>query len=173
MDDVSREVAALGSMPSRELANRYEQLVGTPSRSHNREFLMRQVAVVLQARRDGWLSPAAKAKIKQLGSEVWVPPGLGEAEVARRGHDAPARDPRLPPPGSVLRREHAGRTYAVDVLEDGFELEGVQFATLTEVARVITGRKWNGYEFFKVALASGNQSPKAGDLGRVGGTDVA
>ena len=193
MDDVSREVASLSSMTSRELAARYAQLVGTPARSGNREFLMRQVAVVLQARRDGWLSSAAKAKIKELGGEAWIPPGLGEADVARReratparelrppplgsvsrrDHAAPARDPRLPPPGNVLRRDHAGRTYTVDVLEDGFELEGVQFATLTEVARAITGRKWNGYEFFKVALASGNTSAAQGDLGRRGGSDVA
>lgn len=168
-DAVSREVAALTSMTSRELAARYEQLVGTPSRSHNPEFLMRQVAVVLQVRRDGWLSSDAKVKIKQLGGTAWSPAGFGDADLDRGAPSVVERDPRLPPVGSVLRRVHAGRTHAVTVLADGFEIRGTRYATLSEVARAITGSKWNGYAFFARALAASLDEQLDRD---VGGADV-
>ena len=51
-------------------------------------------------------------------------------------------------PGSKLMREWRGRTHTVLVLEDGFEHNGQRFASLTQVARAVTGTHWSGPRFF-------------------------
>ena len=57
------------------------------------------------------------------------------------------RDPRLPPPGTKL--EAKGQT--VLVLEDGFEHQGQRYASLSAVAKAITGATAiNGFAFFKL-----------------------
>ena len=47
-----------------------------------------------------------------------------------------------------LVREWAGRRYEVVVIESGVVFEGQTFGSLSEVARHITGRRWNGPRFF-------------------------
>jgi hypothetical protein len=39
----------------------------------------------------------------------------------------------------------------VNVLEDGFEYEGLRYRTLSSVAKAITGSHLNGYAFFGLA----------------------
>lgn len=51
-------------------------------------------------------------------------------------------------PGSQLVREWNGRTYTVKVLEDGFEMNGARFKSLSQIAREITGARWSGPRFF-------------------------
>ena len=60
--------------------------------------------------------------------------------------------PKSPKPmfraGTILVREHQDRTHRVEVLEQGFGWEGRTYASLSEVARAITGVRWNGPRFF-------------------------
>ena len=58
------------------------------------------------------------------------------------------RDPRLPAPGSTIVREYRGQTLRLNVLDDGFELDGVHYGSLSEAARVVTGQRWNGPLFW-------------------------
>jgi hypothetical protein len=58
------------------------------------------------------------------------------------------RDPRLPPPGTLLKRVHNGLTHTVQVLPTGFLYNGVAYASLSKLARAITGSNWNGFTFF-------------------------
>lgn len=51
-------------------------------------------------------------------------------------------------PGMRLAREWAGSRYEVVVIESGVVFEGQTFGSLSEVARHITGRRWNGPRFF-------------------------
>lgn len=41
-----------------------------------------------------------------------------------------------------------GRTINVSVEEDGFLFEGRRYASLTRIARVVTGAAWSGPRFF-------------------------
>ena len=50
--------------------------------------------------------------------------------------------------GSVLVREWRGVTHRVLVRDKGFEREGKEYRTLSEVARAITGTRWSGPRFF-------------------------
>ena len=51
-------------------------------------------------------------------------------------------------PGSILVREWAGELHRVMALEVGFAWNGAPYRSLSEVARAITGTRWNGPRFF-------------------------
>ena len=50
--------------------------------------------------------------------------------------------------GSVLVREHEGKLHEAYVVPDGFSWQGKTYASLSTIARKITGTKWNGPRFF-------------------------
>ena len=65
------------------------------------------------------------------------------------GLESPAaRDPRLPPVGTVLKREHGGRTIEVTVRATGFEYRHKVYSSLSQLAQQVTGTRWNGCHFF-------------------------
>lgn len=53
-------------------------------------------------------------------------------------------------PGSRLVREWHGKAHHVDVIEEGFVFEGKTYASLSAIAREITGARWSGPRFFGV-----------------------
>ena len=54
-------------------------------------------------------------------------------------------------PGAHLVREWNGRTYQVEVLADGYRMDGRTFRSLSAIARQITGTTWSGPRFFGLA----------------------
>jgi hypothetical protein len=51
-------------------------------------------------------------------------------------------------PGTVLTREWNGQHHRVMVLDEGFAWEGRTYKSLSEIAKAMTGTKWNGPRFF-------------------------
>jgi hypothetical protein len=51
-------------------------------------------------------------------------------------------------PGTLLRREWQGILHQVEVRQEGFSWSGATYQSLSEVARAITGTRWNGPRFF-------------------------
>lgn len=51
-------------------------------------------------------------------------------------------------PGAMLVREWQGRTWTIEVIEGGFLMGGERYASLTALARKITGARWSGPRFF-------------------------
>ncbi len=51
-------------------------------------------------------------------------------------------------PGTLLRREWQGTLHQVEVRQEGFSWSGATYQSLSEVARAITGTRWNGPRFF-------------------------
>jgi Protein of unknown function (DUF2924) len=51
-------------------------------------------------------------------------------------------------PGTVLVRDYHGQRHTVTVAADGFEWQGTTYASLSAIARVITGTAWSGPRFF-------------------------
>ena len=70
----------------------------------------------------------------------------GTAAVARK-----TRDPRLPNPGTLLKRVHGKKEHVVKVLQNDFEYKGKRHRSLSAIAREITGTSWNGFLFFGLA----------------------
>lgn len=56
--------------------------------------------------------------------------------------------------GTVLTREWLGTTYRVEVAGDTFIHDGRRWGSLSEVARNITGSRWNGPRFFGLRNAA-------------------
>lgn len=153
--DVPMQLAALGQMRVGELAARYRDLYGEPTRSRNKEYLKKRLAWRIQELAEGGLSKAVFARVSELGDglpERWrrrqaTATATGGVVVAQPD----ARDPRLPPEGSVLRRTHLGVTHEVTVGAVGFIYAGERFKTLSAIAKRITGTAWNGFAFFGCA----------------------
>ena len=57
--------------------------------------------------------------------------------------------------GSSRIKEWRGVRHEVRVLEDGFSYMGERFGSLSEVARRITGTRWNGLVFFGLKARGG------------------
>lgn len=51
-------------------------------------------------------------------------------------------------PGSRLERLWRGERHQVEVLDGAFEWQGQRYKSLSQVARAITGVRWNGPRFF-------------------------
>ena len=67
--------------------------------------------------------------------------------VAKKGE----RDPRIPAPGSIIKREYKGKSLVVKVLAEGFEFDGEKYTSLSALAKKITGAgSINGLLFFKL-----------------------
>ena len=150
---VLAQIAELQRMTVAELRVKWIELYGEPSRSNNRVYLWRRLAWRVQELAYGGLSERAKRRLEELAREVdfvrtlpprgWEPPTATPEQPKR-----PVRDPRLPVPGATLTRQYHGREIRVLVLDDGYEMDGRQFDSLSALARAITGQKWNGRLFF-------------------------
>jgi len=148
---LTARINALQQMTTAELRVEWRRVMGEEPRSFHRIWLWRRLAWAIQAREFGGLSARAQERLKELlpCAETWMP--LGKRGLQDIGSPLPVprtRDARLPAPGTVLTRKYRGRTIAVTVLEDGFDLEGKRFPSLTSVAQIITGSHWNGHHFF-------------------------
>ncbi|WP_426747390.1 DUF2924 domain-containing protein [Myxococcus faecalis] len=168
--DVPQQVAALATMPVPELAAKYLELYGEPTRSRNRDYLKKRLAFRIQELAEGGLSPRAVARIAELGDKLperWrmrqvaetrasAPPPPPPAPVDGRTAAVNGRDARLPKPGTVLTRVFKGTQHRVTVREGGIEYEGQLHRSLSSVAKLITGTAWNGFTFFGIKDASPN-----------------
>lgn len=122
----------MASLSRDELAEQWGALYGAPPPPRtSRSLMLRAVAYKLQERVYGGLSPTTRRLL--MGSKPTV--------------SARPRAPDLRS-GSVLLREWRGITHRVSVIEGGFLYDGKRFASLSEIARTITGSRWSGPRFF-------------------------
>ena len=162
--DVAGQLAALHEMTVGQLKDRYREVFGEPTRSGNKPYLKKKIAWRIQELAEGGLSDHAQKRIQELAPDApvrWRASNGG----SRKAPPAPAleepqRDPALPPPGTVLTREHKGVDHQVTVLDDGFEFHGSRYKSLSKIALEITGTRWNGFLFFR--LKQRTRRPRAG-----------
>jgi hypothetical protein len=123
----------------------WRRTVGRPIPRHlPNSLLLRIIAYEQQAKRDGGLS---RQSMKLLDRLARAPK---HDEAAGSGpEDLPAAAaPRVLKPGTLLVREHDGVMHQVMVMAEGFAWRGEHYASLSRVARAITGTRWNGPRFF-------------------------
>jgi hypothetical protein len=151
---VSEQLVALEKMTVGELAEKYREVFGVPTRTRNKPYLQKRVAWRIQELAQGGLSERALARIEELAPLApvrWRPEKLSDGAAITKGGaiiTGRSHDPRLPAPGSVLVRVHKGVEHRVTVLADGFEFKGERHQTLSRIAKLITGTQWNGHLFF-------------------------
>ena len=123
---VSQQVSALNIMGLQELRMQWEGRFGAPPKHRAPDLLRRILAWRIQADALGGLD----AQTVRLLSNESKP--LMAAQAA----------------GTRLARDYAGRRHEVVVAEDGVIYDGNRYRSLSEVARMITGQRWNGPRFF-------------------------
>jgi len=123
---VAKDVAALAAMSLGELRREWERRYGAAPRHRAVDLLRRVLAWRMQADVHGGFDAATRRMLEQEGGEIRI----------------------APTSGMRLAREWAGRRHEVVVTDAGVTYEGDSYGSLSEVARHITGKRWNGPRFF-------------------------
>ena len=138
-ESLAEELAGIPGLPRKALVARWDKAYGRPPpKGISRRLLEYAAAYDLQLKMLGGLKPAIKCKLSKIGNSP-AKGGLKSSQSDLR---------KTVSVGSRLIREWHGRTYTVDVQESGFTYNGKRYASLSQVARVITGARWSGPRFF-------------------------
>jgi Protein of unknown function (DUF2924) len=129
-----------------ELLAMWTATIGKPPRFRaSRELLASALAWQLQERKFGGLTPATRRRLRVL--------------ARARQRKQPARPLPQPPinlrPGTVIIKQWRGAQHVVMVLADGFQHQGRVYGSLSQLAREITGTRWNGPAFFGLRQGQG------------------
>ena len=158
--ELSRDIALLEDLDLTDLRIRWRQrLRTTPPVSLNRSLLRRLLAYRLQAKVLGDLAPETVSMLTRIAKD-------NARRLDATDKLKPKAVPPIPPvprdhslkPGTLLVREHAGVLHRVMVMADGYAWNGATYTSLSEVARAITGTRWNGPRFFGLRERAGGRN---------------
>ena len=165
---IAVQVTELMHMSVGELREKYAELFGEETNSRHRQWLLRRISYRIHELAEGGLSERARKRAAELADEAHLrrrmptmaaeQKPLAEQEPPAEEPSKPARDERLPAPGTVLVREFQGTSHEVTVLERGFLYQGKNYRSLSRIARAITGTAWNGYRFFSQSLKQAQEA---------------
>ena len=145
--DLDAEVARIAAMSIDALRQLWRERRGTaPPPAFTKDLLARALTYQLQEEVFGGLDPGVRRLLS----------GLAKTD------DRPVRRLKV---GSVLVREYQREVHQVLVVPGGFCWKEKSYASLSTIARAITGTSWNGPRFFglrgaddAVALATGESA---------------
>lgn len=133
---LQRRLMELEHLDASSLRREWRRLFRSDPPQLSRDLVLRALAYRLQEREHGGLS---KATLRRIAAQT--------KELRAEDPDRPEPRARLRP-GARLVREWRGRSHTVTVIEEGFEYDGKTYASLTPIARTITGAHWSGPRFF-------------------------
>ena len=146
--NIVKEVAAMRKMTVNELREKYGAVFGEGTNARNKDWLVKRIAWRMQANEEGGLSERARRRAMELANDADLRTTAPKEKQPKLKVVSAVIDDRLPPPGSTLTRQYKGEEIEVRILADGFEWEGEVFASLSAVAKAITGSHCNGFLFF-------------------------
>lgn len=133
---LAEDLTALPDLPLDELKRRWRDLYGaSPPSRLGRALMVRGIAYRVQEQALGDLRPTTRRRLARAAEEI----GSGRT---------PSAPPPVIKPGTRLLREWQGVTHEVIVLEHSIQYRGETWASLSAVAREITGTRWSGPLFF-------------------------
>lgn len=152
-EHIEKEIALLRDLLLFALREQWKELYGRPAPMYLRhEFLVKAIAYQLQVRFFGGLKPDTKRKLKEIANSL------------RDGKpDSFLTAPKIKP-GTKLIRSWKGENHIVTALDSGFDWKRKRYESLSEVARAITGTRWNGFLFFGVKRRSVQSKNKSRDV---------
>lgn len=127
-DRIAEEVRTLARLDLQGLRAEWLKRYGAPPKLRSPRMLARILSWRLQAEHLGGLDSATR---RTLTSSRVQPKAKMELQ-----------------PGVRLVREWQGRRVEVQVIAQGVVYEGKTYGSLSEVARLVTGVRWNGPRFF-------------------------
>lgn len=132
MARIDDRVAAITTMAAADVGDAWQQRFGETAPALSLSLLRRALAHAEQEKALGGLPAHARKMLEAMASA-----------------DAPLPDsPIKLKPGTRLVREWNGTIHSVLVIQDGIVFGDRRYASLSEVARVITGAHWSGPRFF-------------------------
>lgn len=138
--DLTAEIVRLEGLAIDGLRNEWRRLYQTsPPKRLSRDILLRGITYRLEELAHGGLS---KGTLRKLQSST-------RADLSSKRRRRPVSFKA----GTRLIREWHGQTHTVIILDDGIEWRGQRYASLSVIARAITGARWSGPRFF--GLTSG------------------
>lgn len=140
--NIEADVAHLATLGLDDLRRLWGQRVGAVPRQHSVDLLRHRLAWELQAWTHGGLTLQTRRQLKRLHDRFTADRACNPGPVAGLR------------PGIVLGREWQGTMHRVLVLDEGFEYRGERFASLSQVARRITGTRWSGPLFFGLKVVA-------------------
>jgi hypothetical protein len=144
VENLDAEIDRIAALNIDRLRALWRETMGRPApEALSKDLLARALAHGLQEERLGGLDRRVS---KLLGSSS-----------SKAG--PPVRHVKV---GSVIVREHQGELHEVLVVPGGFCWRGQVYASLSTIARKITGVSWNGPRFFGLR---GKDQPAQADLG--------
>lgn len=141
--DLARQIAALGETSYAELQTLWSRHFRYRApRKLAREQLELGIAWKLQAHLHGGLNAATRHRLNDLAQMLVM-----------NANPVQKRMTTLKP-GARLLRAWGGETHEVLVTEGGFVWRSKTWASLSIIAREITGARWSGPRFFGLGLAA-------------------
>ncbi|MEG3637687.1 DUF2924 domain-containing protein [Magnetococcus sp. PR-3] len=138
-ESVLRQITALPEMTVADLKAMWRDLFDQEPPHHGKHYLVRKLAYRIQELAFGGINKATEKRLNALASGK-KPQNKAPAQLKRQNNGLS--------PGTKLVREWKGNEYVVTVLEDGFELLGQRYRSLSGIAKAITGTHWSGNAFF-------------------------
>jgi Protein of unknown function (DUF2924) len=135
---VVAELASLKTAPVADLKARWRELFATEPPAYNRRNLEARLAYRIQELAYGGLSHDTIKRLNALADHLKG----GKAKTSR---NAPSDRPMA---GTRLVREWRGIEHCATVRARDFEYQGRPYKSLSAIARLITGTRWNGLVFF-------------------------
>ena len=132
--NILAQVAELNRMGMPQLKERWKALFDTEPPVQNRAHMVRRLAYRIQELAYGGLPEETKAQLREIAE--------GHEQASKRSNK------NGPVAGTRLMREWNGERHEVTVTRDGYEYRGRPYKSLSAVARMITGTRWNGPAFF-------------------------
>ena len=105
---------------------------------------------------NGKKAPKSKPKAAAKKRQKPAAPRTASASAEPR-----PRDLNAPAVGTTLKRTFKGQDLTIKVTADGYQFDGQTFASLTAVARHITGYAISGPVFFKLVEPKAATKPEA------------
>ena len=145
--DVSEQLNSLPEMNKAALGALWREHFGAPPPEQTRrDLIIRGLAYKIQEQALGGFSATTRRRLRQFAS------------VFERDPQAPIPHTRAIKPGTRLIRQWQGKSYKVTVANSGFEYDGQWYASLSEIARLITGTRWSGPLFFGLKVSAGRRA---------------
>jgi hypothetical protein len=136
-NSVLAHIGALKTMPVTGLKARWRELFDTEPPPYNRRFLESRLAYRIQELAFGGLKPETVGRLAALAEVL-------DGKSTKRARSAQER----PIAGTRLVREWQGVEHSVTVRDNGYEYQRRPYKSLSAIARLITGTRWNGWIFF-------------------------
>ena len=135
--DLNAEINAIQALAPPELQRRWRKHYRrNPPKSLPPKLMREAFIYALQENAFGGLSAKTRRRLDVLAAKLDTDP------------TSPVCSDGSLRPGARLVREWRGDRYEVEVMENGFALNGKTYNSLSEIAFTITGTKWSGPRFF-------------------------